>query len=951
MKNIYTVVCSLIFSLTFTSAFSQLSFTNKTDLLQNQMVTSGVAVAVADLNNDGLDDIVRMDNATNLKIEYQTADGQIFDSFGFGTVSNSRQWSICVADVNNDGLNDILTGGSYDGVRIYTNISDSLGFMTQTLPGGNIFLQGSNFADINNDGWVDAFGCHDDGESRIWQNDGTGVFVSADNWIDMVTTPASDNSGNYGSIWSDFDNDRDLDLYIAKCRIGVGNPEDPRRINALFSNDGQNNYSETADYYGLKVQYQSWTADFNDIDNDGDMDCFLTNHDHPTQLLENDGAGHFTDISASAGIQVSGDFKQGVMRDFNNDGWIDLISADPTRIFLNNGDKTFTLHGGNDLFENTSLNTFAIGDLNDDGSLDIYNAYQTGYNNPSNTPDRIWMNDGNDNNYLKVRLEGSISNSQGVGARIEIHGDWGIQVREVRSGESYGIMNSLMKHFGLGTSTSIDQIVVKWPSGNVDLILNPEINQTLTIVENSSCQLDPIELTINGPSVLCPGVTTEVSAPDGYSYLWSNGSTEQSISLENAANLSVVVFDAEGCVAISNAAIIEYAPDETPTITALGPTSFCAGENVILSSTDANSYTWSTGSTDQEIVVSEPGDYEVTIEGDCGQWTSNIISVEVIETTPPIVENDTIFAPGTAELLATGDFPQWYETMDATEAIGMGNVFITPSIDMTTTYFVEDFVGFSGGAMDAGMPEHLGSNYSGAQFNGQVLFNAEVAFVLESVTTHTDSPGQRIIELRDASDEVLQSVTIDMAAGDNIELVLNFDVPAGEGYRLTTNTQNNNDILGFNSPRLKRSDEDVNYPYEIPGVISVYDSNFGSGFYYYFFDWKINASSDYCVSDRVPAVAHLNTNNVNELDKFEIFKVAPNPSNGLFNLSIQSLETENAELSIFDLTGKVVKAEQVELINNNVQNMELNISYLPKGVYFLQIQSDTQFGKLKVVVQ
>jgi hypothetical protein len=90
------------------------------------------------------------------------------------------------------------------------------------------------------------FACHDDAAGRIWGNDGSGALQESNNWIDLATVPASDNSGNYGSVWSDIDNDGDLDLYIAKCRQGVNDPSDPRRINALYINDGAGNYTEAA---------------------------------------------------------------------------------------------------------------------------------------------------------------------------------------------------------------------------------------------------------------------------------------------------------------------------------------------------------------------------------------------------------------------------------------------------------------------------------------------------------------------------------------------------------------------------------------------------------------------------------------------------------------------------------------------------------------------------------
>ena len=107
------------------------------------------------------------------------------------------------------------------------------------------------------------------------------------------------------------------------------------------------------------------------------------------------------------------------------------------------------------------------------------------------------MNDGGTNNSFSVLLEGTDSNINGVGARVELHGSWGVQIREVRAGESYGIMNSFRQHFGIGSETTIDKLVVKWPSGTVDELLNPGINAQITLSEGSNpvvllgdCNLD-----------------------------------------------------------------------------------------------------------------------------------------------------------------------------------------------------------------------------------------------------------------------------------------------------------------------------------------------------------------------------------------------------------------------------------------------------------------------------
>lgn len=496
-------------------AFGQ-TFTRSTGILSNQNAHSGGCVGIADMDGDGYDDLILLDGSRHLHIDYQQADGT-FTSYSMGQVSGDNQWGMSVGDVNGDGHKDFFSGGAYDGVHFLqiTGRGQSNGWSSLNNDAG-LFMQCNNMADINNDGALDIYACHDVGAPRIWMNDGAGNMSFSD-YIDWSTNPSSDASGNYGSVWVDFDNDGDLDLFITHCRQGVNNPSDPRRWNRLFVNDGNNQYTDRAMDFGLHNTNQSWSADFGDIDNDGDLDLVITNHNRSMQLFLNDGTGHYTEATTGSGLQISAAFLQVKFMDLDNDGFLDLITSgnlggSAEYYFHGNGDGTFT-QMPNMLPEPASrnLHTFAVGDLNRDGFIDVYAGYGQAYVNPSSSRrDELYLNDGNSNHFLSFTLRGQQSNPDGVGARVTLYGAWGTQIREVRAGESYGIVCSFTCNFGLGAATIADSAIVRWPSGIVDKFYGLEADQFITVEEGMTrTAMVAAGVFLDGPYVEATGLMSD----------------------------------------------------------------------------------------------------------------------------------------------------------------------------------------------------------------------------------------------------------------------------------------------------------------------------------------------------------------------------------------------------------------------------------------------------------
>ncbi|SNS06683.1 FG-GAP-like repeat-containing protein [Dokdonia pacifica] len=437
--------------------------------------TSGSRLAMVDMNGDYLDDLVSV-SATNININYQLEAGG-FDSVNINTTpaDYTPSWSLAVGDIDSNGYNDLLYGGG-SGVTFMMANEDGTAYTEISGP-EYVFSQRSNFVDLNNDGHLDAFVCHDVAPNVYYINDGEGnltFYQGADpdgipSGLGLVA-----NGGNYGTVWIDYDNDRDMDLFIAKCRGG----NTPAKINQLHRNNGDNTFTNVAGDAGVNLAdpVQTWSSAWGDYDNDGDMDGYIgasSTSDGPTKYMRNNGDGTFTDISGSVDLSNTPLGIENAPADFDNDGHIDIFSNG--QILLNGGDglsfETIT---------QTVPQSGAIGDANNDGFLDIFS-------------NGLFLNNGNDNNWIKIVTVGDESNLNGIGARVEITSPGlGTQIRDVRSGEGFRYMSSLNTHFGLGQDEEIETVTVYWPSGLISLVEDPDINDTLIIYESEALSIDEI---------------------------------------------------------------------------------------------------------------------------------------------------------------------------------------------------------------------------------------------------------------------------------------------------------------------------------------------------------------------------------------------------------------------------------------------------------------------------
>ena len=302
-------------------------------------INSTYNICVVDMNGDHKDDIVGVSNTNSLRVHYQGATPGTFTvaDYPFTGVSYMPGWSMAAGDYNRDGYNDLVLG-SGNGLSILRSNSTGTAY-TGITPGEYIFCQRTNFADLNKDGNLDIFSCHDVAPNVYYINDGNANLT----YYQSNTTPGAMNlssgGGNYATLFTDFDNDGDTDVFISKCS---GPPCQ------LFRYDGGNVYTNVSAETGINVTpIQTWSSAIADFDNDGDMDIIITASSGTHKFFRNNfettnTLSAFTNITAGSGWDANLSTNiDNLAYDFDNDGKVDVLG------------------GGNKIMSNQENNTFA----------------------------------------------------------------------------------------------------------------------------------------------------------------------------------------------------------------------------------------------------------------------------------------------------------------------------------------------------------------------------------------------------------------------------------------------------------------------------------------------------------------------------------------------------------------------------------------------------------------
>ena len=467
--------------------------------------SGGRGTAVFDSNGDGTLDVLIAGAHAGCSLYRNNGDGTFTDiSTGSGLDKCVYAFAIAVGDYDNDGLPDLfVTGlGFFDGQGILLR-NNGDGTFTNVTKAAGLNIWGPAFTatwiDYDGDGYLDLFVVNNLGglfnrktPNRLFHNNRNGTFTEVTKAAGLQTLWPS-----LGAAWGDFRNIGRPDLFISN----LGRAQ-------MFHNNGDGTFTDVSRQAGIDTPAIGSVCLCCDIDNDGWLDIVQftysrpqdaihtlrtgqgPNGGSPMRVFRNNRDGTFTNIAPQLGLTGCWGTMSGAIGDVANNGYLDL--------FLGNGDARIDRTEPSILFENDGHHfhnvSFAAGlpftgkghgvniaDLAGDGRLHLIvgagglypgDLLTTTVHRPKQLP----------GNYLNVRLVGTRSNRDAIGARLKLWAGGREQHRLVSGGSGFGCL-PYEQHFGLGELTQIDWLEIRWPSNHWQRLDRPPINQTLRVVE------------------------------------------------------------------------------------------------------------------------------------------------------------------------------------------------------------------------------------------------------------------------------------------------------------------------------------------------------------------------------------------------------------------------------------------------------------------------------------
>jgi len=497
-------------------------------------------VAFIDYDNDGWPDIflingstledLRTDRSPASKLYHNNHDGTFTDvTQKVGLAHRGWCMGAAVGDYDNDGWDDLYITCLTGSFLYKNNGNGTFRDVTMQAGVGNLARWGTSaaFGDYDRDGYLDLYvanyvdldlnnlpkfgstrfcqyrgipvSCGPRGlagsRDRLYHNDGDGSITDV---TDKMNIDADSHYG-LGVIWADYDGDGWLDIYVA-------NDSSP---SLLYHNNEGKSFTEVAVTAGVAFsddgrEQAGMGVDFGDYDNDGLPDLVKTNFsDDANNLYHNNGDGTFDDRAGAAGFgAVSVPFLGFGVRflDHDNDGWKDIIVAnghvnpqvDEHALGITYAQRALLFHNLRDgRLEEVGLRAgpalgqrrvsrgLAVADINNDGALAVL------ISNLDGDPTLLRNVSKPRGHWIRLKLIGTRSNRDAYGARVEIAAGGLKQVDEVRANSSYLSASDARLHFGLGSATRVDRVVIRWPSGLVEKLTSLPVDRETVIREGT----------------------------------------------------------------------------------------------------------------------------------------------------------------------------------------------------------------------------------------------------------------------------------------------------------------------------------------------------------------------------------------------------------------------------------------------------------------------------------
>lgn len=440
-----------------------------------------------------------------------------------GLKDSDYHLGVCVGDYDNDGDADIYFN-NFGPNKLYRNQGDGT-FVDATKEAGvavgNHVGAGACFLDIDGDGDLDLFVAnyvdftveknqtrlvnghpayvgpmiYSPTPSTLFRNNGNGTFTDISRESGIASRPGT----GMGVVCADYDGDGDTDIIVGNDAMA----------NFVWRNDGKGRFEEIGMLTGLAydangIGQGTMGVECADMNNDGRLDFYMTAYQKQWAILyQNAGGGFFDDVThrTGAGTSTFNQVEWGVgLVDFDNDGhrdiyiacghlhdniqlWDDTARYEATNILLRNtGAGKFvdvSAQSGSGMAVSKSSRGAAFDDLDNDGDIDVVVL------NSRSQPTLLRNDSPRKNHWIGVRLRGTKSNRDGIGANLRVISGNQTFVDEVHSGRGYQSHYGMYPHFGLGNRTRVDRIEVRWVGGGTNIMMNPPIDRLVEITEST----------------------------------------------------------------------------------------------------------------------------------------------------------------------------------------------------------------------------------------------------------------------------------------------------------------------------------------------------------------------------------------------------------------------------------------------------------------------------------